>query len=188
MIIFARKHFAGGKAKTFSFLIHLAIYIRAFAAILSRFLSRIYLPLIDAILIFCGYLLVTPIWEKFKYSPDYYPPEFIQYAVPVYILIFLGGILFSGGYQKPAKLFSVIRGLVWGTIAILLAYSLVDEKYRFSRALILLGSGWSIIILPLYRILLSRLKINNFRLDLKKPKRIAVVGHPEEVGACNRLT
>ena len=187
MIIFAGKHFSGGKARVFSLLINLAIYIRAIIAVVSRFLSRVYLPVVDALIILGGFLLLTPYWEKINYGPGYYPPVFIKYVVPAYILIFLGGILFSGGYRKPVKLFALIRGLFWGTITILLAYSLISEEYRFSRALILLGSGWAIIFLPLFRIILSRLKIRDFRIDLKIPKRIAIVGHPDEAARVKGL-
>jgi len=187
MIIFARKHFSGGKARIFSFLIHFAIYMRAALAIIGRFISRIYLPLIDAILIFSGFLLITPYWEELKYSPGYYPPEFMNYIVPVYILFLLGGVLASGGYRMPVKLFMIVRGLFWGAIGILLAYSMIDEKYRFSRALILLGSGWAIVILPLFRIFLSRLKIKDLKLELNVPKRIAIAGHPDEVKRVRNL-
>ncbi len=187
MIIFAQKHFSEGKAKAFSFLIHMAIYLRALIALFSRFFSKIYLPVLDAVLVFAGFLLIVPVWERINYEPGYYPPEFLHYGVPAYIFFWLGGILFSRGYKKPVRLFAVIRGLFWGTIAILLAYSLIDEEYRFSRALILLGSLWAMLILPLSRILLSRLPIRDLKLDLKVPKRIAIVGHPNEVKRVRNL-
>jgi O-antigen biosynthesis protein len=187
MIIFAQKHFSKGQAKVFSLLIHMAIYLRALMALFSRFFSRIYLPLLDVLLIFTGFVLIVPVWEKMNYEPGYYPPEFLHYVVPVYILFWLGGVLSSGGYKKPVRLFAVIRGLFWGTIAILLAYSLIDEEYRFSRALILLGSLWAILVLPLSRILLSRLPVRDLKLDLKIPKRIAIVGHPDEAKRVRNL-
>jgi hypothetical protein len=133
MIIFARKHFSGGKAGIFAFIIHMAIYFRAFISILKRVFEKIYLPILDAILIFVGFLFITPVWEKIRFEPGHYPPEFLQIVVPVYIAIWLGGILFSGGYKKPVSLYKILRGLLWGTIAILLIYSLVDEDLRFSR-------------------------------------------------------
>ena len=46
MIIFSKKHFAK-KAKAFSFFINIAIYLRAFLAVLSRFAAKIRLPLTD---------------------------------------------------------------------------------------------------------------------------------------------
>jgi GT2 family glycosyltransferase len=180
MIIFARKHFSGGKAGVFAFIIHMAIYFRAFISILKRVFEKIYLPILDAILIFVGFLFITPVWEKIRFEPGHYPPEFLQIVVPVYIAIWLGGILFSGGYKKPVSLYKILRGLLWGTIAILLIYSLVDEDLRFSRVLILLGAFWSVFAILFSRLLFHWMKIKEFRLDAKKAKRIAIVGHSTE--------
>lgn len=187
MIIFARKHFSGGKAGIFALIIHLAIYFRAFISIFKRVFERIYLPVLDAVLIFVGFLFITPVWEKIRFEPGHYPPEFLQIVVPVYIAIWLGGILFSGGYKKPVSLFKILRGVLWGTIAILLIYSLVDEDLRFSRVLILLGSFWSVFVLLLSRLTFHWMKIKEFRLDAKKAKRIAIVGHSTEATRVKKL-
>ncbi len=180
MIIFAQKHFSGGKAGAFSVLLNLAIWFRALLSILKRIIDRIFLPALDAIFIFTGFLLLTPLWENIRYEPGYYPPDFLHRAVPVYILFWLAAILSSGGYKKPVNLLHVARGILWGTIAILLVYSLVDEEYRFSRALILLGSVWAIILLIVYRLVFHKMKWKAFGLDIKRSKKIAIAGHPAE--------
>jgi O-antigen biosynthesis protein len=187
MIIFARKHFSHGKAGIFAFIINLAIYFRAFISIFKRIFEKIYLPILDAVLIFVGFLFITPVWEKIRFEPGHYPSEFLQVVVPVYIAIWLGGILFSGGYKKPVSLFKILRGLLWGTIAILLIYSLVDEDLRFSRVLILLGAFWSVFSILLSRLLFHWLRIKEFRLDVKKAKRIAIVGHSTEATRVKKL-
>ena len=180
MIIFARKHFSGGNASLFSLLIHLAIYFRAFISVSQRIFDKIYIPLLDALLMYAGYLFLTPFWENIRFEPGHFPEEFMWVAVPAYIVFWFLGILFSGGYRKPINLYRLIRGLVWGSVAILLVYSLVAEEYRFSRALILLGSAWAVFILAMFRLVFHWLKIKNFRLDTKKTKRIAIVGNSDE--------
>jgi len=180
MVIFAQKHFSGGRASIFSVLIHLAIYFRAFLSITKRLFDRIFVPLLDAVFIFVGFLFLTPLWENFRYEPGYYPPEFLHWVVPVYIVFWLAAIFFSAGYKKPVSLLNVARGILWGTIAILLVYSLVDEEYRFSRALILLGSAWAVFALLAYRLVFHWLKIKSFGLDIEKTKKIAIAGHPDE--------
>jgi O-antigen biosynthesis protein len=180
MIIFAQKHFSGGKANAFSLLLNLAIWFRALLSIIKRIINRLFLPFLDAVLIYAGFLLLTPLWENVRYEPGYYPPDFLQWVVPVYILFWLTAIFFSGGYKKPVNLLHVARGILWGTIAILLAYSLVDEEYRFSRALILLGSVWAIILLIFYRLVFHKMKWKAFGLDIKRSKKIAIAGHPAE--------
>ncbi|MCF6356483.1 MAG: glycosyltransferase [Draconibacterium sp.] len=187
MIIFARKHFSGGNAKVFSLLIHLAIYFRALLSIAKRIVEKIYLPVLDSLLIFSGFLFLTSYCESVRFEPGYYPPEFLQIVVPVYILFWLLGILFSGGYKKPVSLYKIARGVLWGSISILLVYSLVDERFRFSRALILLGSFWAVFVLIFIRLLFHWLKLNAFRLDTKKAKKIAIVGHSSEAERVKKI-
>jgi GT2 family glycosyltransferase len=187
MIIFARKHFSGGKAGIFAFIIHLAIWFRAFISIFKRIFEKIALPLIDALLIYSGFIFITPFWENLRFEPGHFPAQYLQIVVPVYILFWLIGIWFSGGYKKPVNLFKITRGLLWGTISILLVYSLVNEELRFSRVLILLGSFWSLFVLMLSRIVFHWLKLKNFRLDVKKAKRVAIVGHSSEANRVKKL-
>lgn len=187
MIIFAQKHFSDGKASTFSVLLNLAIWFRAFLSVLKRIIDRFFLPLLDAVVIFSGFLFLTPFWENVRYEPGYYPPEFLLWVVPVYILIWLIAIFSSGGYKKPVNLLHVARGILWGTIAILLIYSLVDEEYRFSRALILFGSVWAVILLTGYRLVFHKLKWKAFGLAIKRSKKIAIAGHPEEAARVREI-
>ncbi len=187
MIIFARKHFSSGKAGLFSFFISVAIYFRALLSISVRIFNNIYTPLCDTLIIYAGFLFLTPAWENVRFEPGYYPSEFLKYIVPVYILFWILGILFSGGYKKPINLLKIVRGLLWGSVAILLVYSLVDAQFRFSRALILLGSVWSSLVLILYRLIFHWLKFNGFRLDIKKTKKIAIAGHSSEALRVKKL-
>lgn len=187
MIIFARKHFSGGKAGFFTFILQLAIWLRAFLSILNRVAGKVFLPVFDAAVIYLGYLFFTPVWENLRFEPGHFPSHFLMIAVPVYIVFWLTGILGSGGYKKPVSIYKLVRGLFWGTIAILLVYSLVSEEYRFSRVMIFMGFVWSMVSLVLSRFIFHSLKIKGFRLDLKKTKRIAIVGHSTEAQRVKKL-
>jgi O-antigen biosynthesis protein len=180
MIIFAKKHFSGGSASAFTFLLHLAIWLRALVSVTGRIINRIFLPLLDALFIYAGFLILTPLWEEIRYEPGYYPSEFMQVVVPLYIICWLTVLFFSGGYKRPVRLLHVGRGVLWGTIIILLIYSLVDETYRFSRALILMGAVWATFTLIIYRLIFSRMRWKAFGLDLKRSKKIAIAGHMAE--------
>ena len=54
MIIFAEKHFSKSNAKLFSFLINIAIYLRAGLAIAARVIRKMVLPFLDAISWYAG--------------------------------------------------------------------------------------------------------------------------------------
>jgi len=183
MIVFARKHFSKKNARTFSIMINLAIYFRASISILARFLKEISVPLLDALLIFVGIFFITGYWEKHFIFPEggHYPFVFLSVAVPIYLLIWLLCIYLSGGYDKPVRLNKIIQGMTVGTIIILLFYSLLNEHYRFSRALILLGAIWGTGIIVGIRLLLHALNITAYRLNAEKNKRFIIVGEKEEV-------
>jgi FlaA1/EpsC-like NDP-sugar epimerase len=83
----------------------------------------------------------------------------------------------SGGYRTPVHLVREERGLLWGTVALLLAYSLIPENLRFSRVMILAGSVWSMGVLPVSRLLFRTLHFLKFESDSKRKRRIAIAGH-----------
>lgn len=187
MVIFAKKHFSKGRASFFSILINLAIYFRAWLAICTRIAKNAFLPLVDAFVIYGGFLWLLPYWENYKFHPDYYPPKFLNLVVPIYILMWLAGIWFAGGYRKPIKISNIFKGLIWGTIAILIFHSLIDDSLRFSRALILLGSAWAFLSLLTYRLLLSPSKSKRVQFDRSRRKRIVLIAGELEAQRIKQL-
>jgi GT2 family glycosyltransferase len=188
MIIFATKHFSKSNARWFSLFIRLSVYFRASISMVRRVVNRFILPVTDAALSFLGFLLLNPKWEAVKFSGGgHHPPEFLSIFVPAYIIIWLLAIYFSGGYDLPVKLARIVRGMVYGTAIILVAYSLLPEEYRFSRALILLGATWTLIDIFLVRFLLHFTQVNGYRLDIGNRKRTVIVGKPDEADRVRNL-
>lgn len=184
MIIFAQKHFSQKNAKLFSLLINMAIYFRAFLAIMRRVSGKVFLKLLDAVVIFAGIYFIQSYWATSVVFKDggNYPIEFLIVAVPSYIFIWLLSVYFSGGYDKPISFYKIFRGLLSGTIAILVFYSLLDETLRYSRALILLGSFWGYIAMTSIRYLFNWLGFEDFKIGEEGSKRYLVVGDSEEAG------
>ncbi len=182
MIIFAQKHFSQRHAKLFSVLIHLAIYLRAGLAIAIRFVKKISLPLLDLALMILGLMLIKNYYEKhfiFREGGSY-DTDLVTIAFSIYSIIWQLTVYLSGGYDKPIKLFRMIRGVAVGTGIILIAYSLLPESYRFSRALILFGALWVSMAYMLSRFAFHLLKLKGFRLFDNSSKRIAIIGNEEE--------
>jgi O-antigen biosynthesis protein len=182
MIIFAKKHFSQKNARLFSLLINMAVYFRAFLAILKRVSGKVFLQVLDAVLIFAGIYFLQIYWATSVVFKDggNYPIEFLVIAVPAYIFIWLLSVYLSGGYDRPISLYKIFRGLFGGTIAILVFYSLLDETARFSRALILLGSFWAYIAMTSTRYLLHFMGFEDFKIGEVENKRYLVVGSQEE--------
>lgn len=153
MVIFARKHFSQGRAQLFSVLIHLAIYLRAGLAIVKRFFNWLSIPVVDFVAVYGGLLYLANYWEDNHRFVDggAYPDFYKLYILPSYVLVLLAGNYLSGTYDKPWKMYRIVRGAIVGSLALLAAYGLVDEALRFSRFIIVLGSVWSAVALMALR-------------------------------------
>ena len=180
MVIFAKKHFAPGNAALFSFLINMAIWLRAGIAIVKRFIDRIWLPLVDGGLIYLGMTAIKDYWS-INVNVAHYPPFFMNVVVPIYIGIWILSAYLNGGYDKPFRFSKLIRGLLIGTLVILVGYALLPEKLRFSRALILFGTAWACFIAAAVRIVLHYTKIKTFPINEAAQKRLLIVGDAIEV-------
>ncbi len=188
MIIFATKHFSTSNARWFSFFIRISVYFRATISMVRRVFKRMFLPLADAAVTFLGFLLINPTWESFKFpGGGHHPPEFLSLFVPAYILIWLLSVYFAGGYDLPVKLIRIFKGILYGTGVILVVYSLLPEEFRFSRALILLGSVWTLAGMFLLRGFMHFSGINGYRLDLGQHKKLVIVGSPDEAERVSKL-
>lgn len=182
MVIFARKHFSGRNAELFSFMINMAIYLRAGMALGYRFISGAALPLLDLSFSVGGLYVLKHLYEENvkNVTHGYYSEDLLAIAFPAYALIWMATVLFTGGYDKPVRLGRVMRGVMAGSALILIVYSLLPEQYRFSRALILLGSIWTLIAMTGLRFALHKSRISKFKLEDTTGKRFLVVGSQEE--------
>jgi GT2 family glycosyltransferase len=179
MVIFARKHFSSGHAALFSLLINLAVWIRAGAALMYRFLNRILLPACDALLFFTGMVFLKNYWETSVKALNY-PPFFVNVVIPLYVLIWITGIYLSGGYDKPVRQVKILRGILSGTVFILVVYALLPESLRFSRALILIGTFWTGFSALLLRHVLFYAGFRSLGLYQQQRKRIIIAANEEE--------
>ncbi len=182
MAIFAQKHFSSGNARLFNFLIYFAIYIRAAMAITGRFIKQSFFPAIDFALILTGLFFIKDIYEaQFKFAENYYSERLISFAFPVYTLIWMFLNYLSGGYDKPFRFLKMIRGVLVGTAIILIIYSLLPENYRFSRALILLGTAYTVLVYLVTRLIYNAVGLSQFKFKTEqKSKRIVIIGSEEE--------
>ena len=182
MQIFAKKHFSQKNARLYNVLINCAIWFRASLAALKRIFTALLLPLIDFILIYAGIFALSRYWDLniLAARHSFFPKYYYFLIIPVYILVWLVSIACCKGYRKPIRIASVNKGVLIGTVAILLVYALLPETLRFSRAVVLLGSMWTVIIVNLIRYFIGRLHIKGYAFAGQDYRRIAVIGEPDE--------
>ncbi|NNC82934.1 MAG: glycosyltransferase [Flavobacteriales bacterium] len=138
MRIFAKKHFSDDHAKYFGRLIELAIFVRALLSILKRFAQKVFHPLIDTLLLSTALLGISHLYAE--YTGVIYDSRLLGIALPAYALVWVITAFLASAYEYPLKDRRKIQGVVIGTALILILYSLLPENYRFSRAIILLGT------------------------------------------------
>lgn len=188
MAIFSKKHFSGSNAFWFNALIHLAIFLKAGLALLSRFLKAFTVPILDFSIITLGLFAIKNIYQqKTGIDGDIYSEKLLSFAFPIYAAAWIVMVYFNGGYDKPIKLIKIIRGVLVGSVFILMGYSLLPEYLRFSRALILLGTGWAMICFIVTRLLFHFLKLKSYSLSTAKTKRIAIIGEEQEFNRVSAL-
>ncbi|RPD45395.1 glycosyltransferase [Hymenobacter sediminis] len=180
MVIFARKHFAPGRAGTFSFLINLAIWLRAGAAVAQRLVVQAAPFLLDAGLLYGGMYFLKNYWEQnHRYVRLPYPEKYMAVAVPVYVAVWLLSAYFSGAYDTPTRMRRIVRGIFVGTVLISAVSNFLDA-WRFSKALIVLGGVWAVAALTLRRATHNFIRYRTFSLTYQHQKNVGIVGSAEE--------
>lgn len=184
MIIFAKKHFSAKNARLFSSIINFAIYVRAGMAIVNRFLRRMALPFFDFAMILAGFFVTSYFYELYKknwVSGFDFELDVLLYELPSFALILGFANYLFGGYDKPIRLLSSIKGVVFGSLVILALYGLLPKDFQFSRFVILIGSVSSLLLVIFNRWMFSLLKIEGYSLEDASKKRFLIVGDDEEL-------
>lgn len=181
MSIFVNRYFSGGGARFFNLLLHIAIWVRATMAWAKRIVQCAALPVADFAVAYLGFVGIKQLWAAhWAANINYYPPEYTWLYIPLYILLLMLGSWFYGGYEKPVKLSRITKGMAVGCAILLVFYSLLDESQRFSRALLLLGSGWTLLSALGIRGVLSLLRLPGFDLRPQRQRSCIIVGSNNE--------
>ncbi|MGD0341753.1 MAG: glycosyltransferase [Bacteroidales bacterium] len=180
MLIFVRKHFNSGTHKWYIFLVQTAIFFRAGLSLIKRVVERIFLPLFDFFLVWIIFRLAASVWENFRFGPEYnYPAVFTRIIVIVYVIIIILSIALFTGYRKPSRIGGTLKGICAGILAILVLYALLPLGVRFSRAVIIIGGSISLLVIALFRILLSVILPRYAENPFKKERKTIIVSDPE---------
>ena len=188
MAIFAKKHFSKGGAKMYTLLIQCAIWLRASLDFIKRIVSRLAVPALDFAVSFAGFLAIKQVWATYwAENVNYYPSFYTWTILPLYVLILLLTSWLAGGYDKPVRISRIVQGMGIGALCLLVFYSLLGEDLRFSRAIVLFGSIWSITAAMGIRGILNLLNVDGYRITPDRKKRYLVIGSSEETGRLEQL-
>ena len=181
MIIFSKKHFHGEQAFILTALLQVAVYFRALLTLLSNFLKKIYLPVLDVIVLFIGIYWLKDFWATSWFNDEnYYQPSFLYFNIPLYISVWLGSVYLKGGYDRPFNVTRLFSGLTIGSLLLVAIYGLLPLEYRTSRMLLLLGAVWSVIATFTIRTLIHFKKHKNFQVGKTAARNLIIVGSEQE--------
>lgn len=188
MIIFVRKHFRGRQAAVFVGLLQAAIWLRAGITLAQNFLKMAWLPLMDALLIFGGLLLLKSGWADYYYNdPAYFKPAVVWFNFPLYTAVWVASIWLSGGYDDRYDLRRLTRGVAMGALLLAALYGLLDLTYRPSRVLLLGGALWTWLATVSWRLILHIGRFGHLRLGEHRVSNLVIVGSPTESNRVQQL-
>lgn len=154
MLIYAEQHLAGRQAWLFHQLISLAIYMRAGMAMGARLVNRFGLQVLEWALMLGALGGSLNLYSRFSGIP--YDWERAWPSMGVYALVWTCSMAWSGGYDRPWQRMSMARGVLLGSVLLLVAYGLLPNQLRFSRALLLIGTVEAMFITQVLRSVINR--------------------------------
>lgn len=166
MEIFTRKHFK--KSKWFIILIRIGIFVRQLLGKISKYKTELLFVLFD--LLFANFSLLLASWIRFGNMlsfPDYaYPTVFIVLSIVVFLSMVSVGEYFE------------FRHRVWNSsFALLIAFFVLSsltyffKEFAFSRGVLLLTIGFTLLFTNLARI------VFNVNKQINARRKIAFVGY-----------
>jgi hypothetical protein len=159
MITFVKKHYGGARAGIFQFSIRAAIWIRAFIAAILKLVKWVGIPVIDAVVILFSFWAVKELWDDYVRPDVDYPDKLIFISLPIFTLLYLTAAYYAGLYDRHYKKGSVLRSTIIATVALLTAYALLPEQYRFSRAIVVFGALMAFLLISVLRWLLVKARL-----------------------------
>ncbi|MFY7840056.1 MAG: glycosyltransferase family 2 protein [Lacibacter sp.] len=162
---FVKKHYSSSSAGLFATLISAAIWMRAFLSLIKRFIQRVGLPLLDAVLIIASFLLAKFAWTHFIRPEIVYQNKLLWLSFIGFSGLFLLVSYYTGLYDKRFRYKNLFQSNLISMLIILAVYSLMPEQYRFSRGMVLLGSVLSYVFLYAWRLLLLKTAVLEKAID-----------------------
>lgn len=150
MEIFVQKHYS--KSSVFLLILKIGIYLRQFFAYFEKFYKELLFILLDVAVINSALLISSKIWRNEYFAfPEYaYPVVFIVITLTLII-----SMLFTGEYlEKKHSIKKMFSGYLL-TFFIISSLTYFFKEFAFSRGVVLLTIGISIVVSALLRVIIS---------------------------------
>lgn len=151
MLVFVKIHYRTLAGRSLAFFLQLAIGMRAALAAIIRLIRPLVWPLADGMVVWLSLQLTSLFWiRQFRNGKDF-GVELLEYALPVFSLLYVGTAAFAGMYDLRTRFSQMFSSLFFATLSLLSVYSLLPETVRFSRGVMLWGSLLATVLVLLAR-------------------------------------
>ena len=175
LVTFVKKHYSKKQAGMFVLFINVGIVLRAILGTIKRGLKVLHMPLFDAFILLLTLWGIKDFWVQEVKNMQPIAPRVVYATFPAYIALWLLSLYLNSAYDPPYRALKVIRGMLFGTVAILAYYGLLPPELRYSRAIIIFsGFAGTVALLGLHEIL-YRMGILKFIPYDKLPRKAVIV-------------
>lgn len=143
------------------------------------------MPLADAGLLYVAMVAIKNYYATTQHK--IYDTALVVPAFISYVAVWMMAVWLNGGYDRPLKPLRTLKPIAIGTAVILIAYALLPEYLRFSRALILLTMLAATVIFLFNRTLWNLLTRGISGWREKKDGNVVIIGSKTEVSRVKQL-
>ncbi len=187
MVIFAKKNLPIAQQRLLVPFLNGAVGFRALLTLLSNFMRRLGIPLLDLFLSYVLIVVATQFWLGFKENISAYSPLIYSINYPLYVAIGLVTMFFSGGYDEPYQMPKIIRGGILTFLFISLFYAFLPVELRFSRMMILVSAICITCSVLLVRMILQYLRFGSLSFYGSRKRTIILVGSTTSLSIKEKL-
>lgn len=180
MSVFVKKHYGGVRAGFFNFSIQIAIWLRAAISALTKAVTFVGIPVVDAIFILLSFWLVKEFWVNYVRREIIYPNKLLLFSFPAFTVVYLTAAYYAGLYDRYYKTANLFRSTLVATVTLLTLYALLPETLRFSRAIVVLGALLAFVLITVQRFILVKAGLLQKPPDASSKPHILIAATKEE--------
>jgi O-antigen biosynthesis protein len=133
-----------------------------------------------------SFWMMKKFWNNAVRPDTEYQDRLLWIAFPSYTILFLVTAFYAGLYDKVYNRIHLIRSFLIAFLVLLAGYSLLPEKFRFSRGIILFGSALAFIMISLLRWVLIRFHVIKNK-NAESDRETLIVADPDGYSQCIQL-